>query len=259
MLDSQQEIFYFVGFVSVFFIMLIAIIIVTAFLYHSKKRIHRIEVSNFKNVLIQSQLEVQEQTLQTIGADLHDNIGQLLSLTSLTLGSIDIDEPSKIEPKIESAIELTSRCIKELKQLGRLMQGEQLLEAGLIQAIKDELNWIERLGKHKVIYDYDPVGVAIVNADKDLIVFRIVQETLNNIIKHARADQIFIKLNFKTDELRLVVNDNGIGFSAIEMSDTKSGMGLYNIQKRVNVVGGHSLISSSKNEGCTIEIAIPYP
>src|SRR4051812_33654761 len=105
----EKEVFYIVTLVSVFFILLIVIIIITAILYHSRKKLHQMEVSNFQTVLMHSQLEIQEQTLQTMGADLHDNIGQLLSLTSLTLKSIEPDNRKESREKIENAIDLVVR------------------------------------------------------------------------------------------------------------------------------------------------------
>src|ERR1700749_4955134 len=107
MLTTKQEIFNTIELVSIFFILLISIIVITAVLYHNGKRLHQIEVANFQNLLAQTQLEVQEQTLQTIGTELHDNIGQLLSLTSLTLNSIELDNEAKARQKIDDSIELT--------------------------------------------------------------------------------------------------------------------------------------------------------
>src|ERR1700722_19177315 len=152
MFNTEKEIFHFVIIVSAFFILLISIIIITALLYHSRKRIHKIEVSNFQNILIQAQLEVQEQTMQTIGADLHDNIGQLLSLTSLTLNSIELDNKAKARQKIDDSIDLTLRSIKEMRLLGHLLQGDQLVAVGLIEAIRQLISWMERSGRYEIIY-----------------------------------------------------------------------------------------------------------
>ncbi|OKS88663.1 sensor histidine kinase [Mucilaginibacter polytrichastri] len=259
MFNTQQELFYIVGIVSAFFILLIAIIIFTALLYHSNKRLHQAEVASFQNVLIQAQLEAQEQTMQTIGADLHDNIGQLLSLTSLTLGSIELNDAKRMALKIDAAIDLTNRSIKELRELGKLIQGQKLLEMGLSQAIIQEVNWLEKAGQYQITYNSDDIYLRTIKTDKDLIIFRVLQETLNNIIKHAEANQIAIKLSLNDGILQLVVADNGKGFNTSELASSSKGMGLFNIYKRVNAIGGHSNIRSIPNEGSTIEIYIPYP
>lgn len=259
MFDTQYEVFHLVSLVSVFFVLLIAIIIITALLYHSNKRLHKMEVANFKNTLLQSQLEVQEQTLQTIGTDLHDNIGQILSLTYLTLHSIEVDKNNRVYNKIDTAINLTNRSIEELKLLGKLIQGENLIELGLSNAIAKEVQWVQKAGKHKVYYSDEDILHEVNDPNKNLIVFRVLQETLNNIIKHAEASEISIKLSYKEGILQLTVTDNGKGFNASEFTYDKDGMGLFNIHNRVIAIGGKSDIRSTLNEGTTVEINIPYP
>jgi two-component system NarL family sensor kinase len=253
-----QEIFSTIALVTIFFILLIAIIIIIAISYHSNKRIHKIELDNFQNILLQSQMEVQEQTMQTIGADLHDNIGQLLSLTSLTLGSIEVDDQAKAKEKINAAINLTGRSIKEMRQLGKLLQGEQLIEAGLYGAIRSEIDWVEKSGQYQIICVLEEEMPATHNPDKDLIIFRILQEALNNIMKHARATEVVIKLSYLDQKLQLYIEDNGVGFD-IESSDHLPGMGLQNIQRRVAIVGGEVEIKSQPGAGTRLTIFIPYP
>src|SRR5689334_15895977 len=129
------------------------------FFYQRKHNKHLTEKqilhSHFQQTLLQTQLEIREQTMQTIGADLHDNIGQLLSLTSLTLNSVKLDDAEKAQQKINSALELTVRSIKEMRMLGKLLQGEQLIGLGLPEAIRQEINWIERSGKYAVNYEVE--------------------------------------------------------------------------------------------------------
>src|ERR1700748_2188253 len=116
-------------------------------IYNRRKKRHIEEKAQmqltFEAEIAKTQLEVQEQTMQTIGADLHDNIGQLLSLTSLTLNSIELDNPDKSKQKIDAAIDLTLRSIKEMRLLGKLLQGDQLIVLGLPEAIRHEINWLE--------------------------------------------------------------------------------------------------------------------
>ncbi|MCO5950026.1 sensor histidine kinase [Mucilaginibacter flavidus] len=233
-------------------------------LVHNRRKKRHIEEKalmqlTFDAEITKTQLEVQEQTMQTIGADLHDNIGQLLSLTSLTLNSIELDGDKKARKKIDAAIDLTMRSIKEMRLLGKLLQGDQLVGMGLDEAIKYEINWIEKSGKYKVNYTNDGEMPAASSPDKDLILFRILQEVLNNIIKHAQATVISIKLEYQDSVLRLQVNDNGIGFNHDDLQPGQTGMGLLNIQKRAGIIGGEATITSNPNEGTTISIFTPYP
>jgi len=232
-------------------------------LYNSRKKKHIEEKAimklTFDSEIVKTQLEVQEQTMQTIGADLHDNIGQLLSLTSLTLNSIELDNPAKARQKIDAATDLTLRSIKEMRLLGKLLQADQLIAMGLAEAIRYEINWMERAGQYQLIFTEEGELPANSNQDKELILFRIMQEILNNIIKHAAATEITIRLQYLNNTLQLLVADNGVGFNMAGLPDWQRGMGLYNIQKRAAIISGEVTINSAPGEGTSINIFIPYP
>jgi two-component system NarL family sensor kinase len=248
---------------TLIFLIAPAFLLLYVFIYNSRKKKHIEEKAQMKlafdNEIIKTQLEVQEQTMQTIGADLHDNIGQLLSLTSLTLNSVKLDDDVKARQKISSAIDLTSKSIKELRQLGKLLQGDQLIVMGLSEAVKQEINWIEKAGNYQVTYIQENELPAACNSQKDLILFRILQEIFNNIIKHSKATQIIIKLGYRDLLVELQVTDNGAGFNEDEVTLGNKGSGLFNIQKRAQIVGGEVIISSKTGGGTFIDVYIPYP
>lgn len=245
----------------IFSIVPIALLIYVS-LYNKRKKKHIEEKEKLRlanEELIKAQHEIREQTMQTIGTDLHDNIGQILSLTALTLKSIKSEEPSKVLPKVNAAVELVSRSIQEMRLLGKLLEGDQLVAKGLDEAIKQEINWIEKSGSYTVKYSQIGVGPTVVDANKDLILFRIIQESLNNIIKHAQATKIKLTLSYLPDQLQLCIVDNGVGFDTKNPMLTQNGMGLQNIQKRTALIGGEALINSSLSKGTTVTISIPYP
>jgi two-component system NarL family sensor kinase len=248
---------------TLIFLIAPAFLVLYIFIYNRRKKRHIEEKAQmqltFEAEIAKTQYEVQEQTMQTIGADLHDNIGQLLSLTSLTLNSIELDNRLKAREKVDAAIDLTVRSIKEMRLLGKLLQGDQLVVSGLSEAIRHEINWMERSGKYKIKYTRAEDLPAANNPDKDLIVFRILQEILNNIIKHAHASRIYINLEYNEGTLKLEITDNGIGFNADELTDDQRGMGLQNMRKRAVIIGGEVAIKSNPGEGTQISIFIPYP
>ncbi|WP_259069986.1 sensor histidine kinase [Mucilaginibacter sp. X4EP1] len=248
---------------TLIFLIAPAFIISYIFVYNRRKKKHIEEKAQmqlkFEAEIAKAQLEVQEQTMQTIGADLHDNIGQLLSLTSLTLNSIELHKLAKAQQKIDASINLVLRSIKEMRLLGKLLQGDQLVAMGLPEAIRQEINWMERSGKYEVDYTQADNIPMIKNADKDLIIFRILQEVLNNIIKHAFASHISISLEYVDQKLKLQIADNGVGFAAGNLSAEQSGMGLLNIQKRAGIIGGEANIASNPGAGTNVTVFIPYP
>lgn len=249
--------------ITLIFLIAPAFTISYIFVYNRRKRKHieekELMKTTFNAEILKTQLEVQEQTMQTIGADLHDNIGQLLSLTSLTLNSIDLDDQARSRKKIDDAVDLMGRSIKEMRLLGKLLQGDQLLVIGLSKAIEYQVDWMERTGRYQISYICDGEMPAADNKDKDLIIFRILQEVLNNIIKHAVATEIIIELACSDNLLKLQIADNGVGFNIDELPAEQKGMGLLNISKRASIIGGEVVIASNLGEGTCIKIIIPYP
>lgn len=245
-------------------IFLLAPVFITIYIlvYNRRKKKHVEEKAQMKlafdNEIVKTQLEVQEQTMQNIGADLHDNIGQLLSLSSLTLNSIQLDDQEKSKQKIEAAIDLTGRAIKEMRSLGKLLQGDQLIGVGLSEAIFHEITWIEKSGKFQVNYVYNGEFPSPGNVSKDLIIFRILQEVINNIIKHSQATQININLSYAGQSMKLMIEDNGTGFDP-DLPKGKIGMGLQNMKKRAAIVEGSVTITSQENKGTQVIVIIPYP
>jgi two-component system NarL family sensor kinase len=261
---DKSEIRVLILLITLVFLIGAAFVLMYILIYNERKLKHIEEKARmkltFESEMAKTQLEVQEQTMQTIGADLHDNIGQLLSLTALTLNSIELEDAEKARQKIGAVIDLTARSIKEMRLLGKLLQGDQLVAMGLPEAILYEINWLEKSGKYEITYTDEGDMPAQNNPDKELIVFRILQEVLNNIIKHARASRININLEYLPDNLlQLKIADNGIGFDAENVPSAQRGMGLRNIQKRAAIIGGKVAIQSNTGEGTQIIILIPYP
>jgi len=263
MYKEQEEINTAILITSVIFLTVALGLILLLLIYNQRRKKHMEEKEQMKVIfeaeLIKTQMEIQEQTLQTIGTDLHDNIGQLLSLTSLTLNSIELDNPDKARQKIDAAIELNLKSIKEMRQLGKLLHGEQLLKLGLEEAIRSEVGWIKKSGRFAIVFNVCGDRPPVNNIDKDLILFRITQEILNNIIKHSGAGEITIKLDYPENGIRLQVIDNGEGFEIDQLPEEQKGMGLKNIQKRAEIVGGTIFIQSKPGEGTCVDIFIPYP
>lgn len=249
-----------IAIITIVFLIMPIFMLAYFWIYTRKKKNHLEEKTqlkaNFEQEMLTAQQEAREQTMQTIGADLHDNIGQLLSLTALTLKSVPYENESRTKEKVASSIELLSKAITEMRQLGKLLQGDQLLAAGLETAIEQEVNWLSKSANYKLRFSIgDPAPVR--NPDIDLFYFRILQEILNNIIKHAEATHIDIRLHYQHGMLELTVADDGIGF--IPTDQHSQGSGLANIKKRTLIVGGQADIESQPGKGTTITIQTPYP
>lgn len=213
----------------------------------------------FNAAILKTQIEVQEQTMQTIATDLHDNIGQLMSLTALTLSSIKLSEIDKSEEKINNSLSLLHKSIKELRDLAKLLQGEQLVETGLGKAIKQELDRLKSINCYKLKVKNQLLTINFSSPNKDLIILRLFQEIINNIIKHAKASRIDIKAFLRNEILYLHIAEDGIGFDYEAIKRQRKGIGLHSIHKRIEMINGKIQIDSGRSNGTLITIEIPYP
>lgn len=213
----------------------------------------------FESEMLQTRVEVQDQTMQSIATELHDNVGQLLSLTTLTLNSINLNDAEKAKKKIDNSLALVNKSIKELRELAKLLHGEQLVENGIGHAIDQEINWLNKAGTYELKINNQLIDLQITSPNKDLIILRLLQEIINNIIKHAQATYIQIDSHLANNTLHLRVAENGIGFNPEEIKSKKSGMGLNSIYKRIEMINGKLTLNSTPGEGTSISVEVPYP
>jgi len=229
-------------------------------IYTRKQKKHQLEKlamhNSFQQELLKTQLEIQEQTLHHISQEIHDNIGQSLSLAKLNLNTLDGDAESNREEKLRSTRDLVSKVIADLRQLSKTMNTEKIMAAGLVNALEQELAQLRRSGLFETSLRIEGQAVKL-PPQKELILFRIVQESLNNIIKHAGAHAISIVANYETSQLVLMIKDDGRGFDPSEArDDMESGSGLRNMKSRASLIGG-TLDISSNGYGTLVTITTP--
>lgn len=247
---------------SVVLLMLGTFLLLFLFFYQRKHNVYLREKSsmrrNFEDSLAQTQVEVQEQTRRNLAEEIHDNVGQILSLTNATLGSINPQDIGKTEVKIADAQALVTRSIQELRRMSRVLQGQQLVNEGLIEAIRKDVEWLDSKGFYKIQLDIQPNGQDFSRDDVNLFIYRIFQESLNNIIKHAEADNISIFLRFISPFLNLTISDNGKGFDKDPASLVGYGLGLRNMRKRSELLGGTMELDTAVGKGTILIFKIPY-
>jgi len=247
-------------------IFLLAALVYVFYILYSmeRKKRHRDEKESMERIIRSGvgkdgALKCRSRHAKNLAGDLHDNIGQLLSLTSVLLGSVNFQETQKAEQKIQDAHELVVRSIQELRQLSRLIHGEQVMQLGLIEGIKQEIGWLERSGHYRIEFSEPEEDILVANAEKDLFIYRLFQESLSNIIKHAQADLITIGLKYAMGNLLLTIADNGVGFESPKQDGKPEGLGLHNMRRRVDLLHGKLEIESMVGQGSLIHISIPYP
>ncbi len=243
--------YYFFSFV-IAFLLLGVFILLLATLYSRKQQKNKLEKQSmqtqFQQELLQTQLEIQEQTLKTISEEIHDNIGQVLSLAKLNLNTL----PNSTEPKIQDTKNLVSKAINDLRNLSHSLHGDIIAELGLQESIANELKIIESTRAFETelqitgtLFKLDP--------KKEMILFRIVQEALNNCIKYSRAQKLTVQLQYLPQLFILQIVDNGSGFDATQ----KIGIGLKSMLNRAQLIGGTFNLQSTEGKGTLVTIEVP--
>lgn len=254
---STQGIIILIVGITILLLLLISFIITIVYKYKQKQNAYFKEIEALKtyhkNTLLQSQLEIHEQTIQNISREIHDNIGQKLTLAKLYLNSFDYNDRHTATQQISDSINIIGQSINDLSHLSHSMSSEIILNNGLINGLEVETAQLSKTGIFKV--QFSATGSTIfLDSNTELVLFRIVQEVLNNIIKHARASVIDINLHYTATLLEMQVTDNGVGFT-IDKNNT--GTGLLNIKKRADMLKGKLVINSSPGHGTIIKIEIP--
>jgi signal transduction histidine kinase len=239
--------------------LIIAVFILLFFLAYQKKHNSFIMEKRqmetiFQQNLLQSRVEIQEQTFNNISQEIHDNVGQILSVAKLQLNILGENEVLD-KQLLKEARENISTAMTDLRDIAKSLSGNKLQSIPLHELIDKEIAGLGKTGILKGQLTVTGTQKEIDNSKK-LILFRIVQECLQNIIKHASASRVRIAFSYKADKLEIVIQDNGKGFNTAVKQNT--GLGLQNIMNRAALIGGAAVIESEPGEGTKISITGTY-
>jgi two-component system, NarL family, sensor kinase len=247
-MHSQEEEFYkailivasIVGVILLYFI-------ITAITYHRKSiRIHKDK--------IQAEIDTLENERRRIASDLHDELGPLLSAVKLQINNIETagEEDQQLVTKSSQHIDT---IIQKLREISNNLMPNTLLRKGLKNAIEELLSTYQK-----------PSGIEMrftctqevrLDQQKEINIYRIVQEVLHNTIKHSGASLLVIRLHTEEGHLLLSTADNGKGFDYFSKSKELKGLGLRNLQSRTQIMGGELSCTSQPGKGVTYIFDIP--
>ncbi|HTI09943.1 MAG TPA: ATP-binding protein [Puia sp.] len=241
-------------------IILIGFIAVILLLYQKKQNLFNTKLegikANYDKELLKTQLEIQEYTFQYISREIHDNIGQFISLAKLHLNTLEIRETTSAQ-RIGDAVDLLTRALDELRDLSRSLSLEVIRNGGLTKAIEQLVIQLQKPAIAEVIYEIRG-DYQFLDEQKEIFILRILQEAINNVIRHSRAGNIKIILTYENNQLTLLIRDDGIGFNTAIIQDQKNTSGLSNMMKRANMIKATFEIESALQKGTTIIIVVPY-
>lgn len=189
--------------------------------------------------------------------ELHDGLGVRLSLIKQDLEQLNgfIAEPKKVEDRLEGIIDELDTAHQDLRDISHNIMPKSLSKLGLQAAIEDLMYRIRLVDSELEINYYHNVPFKELSRFSQLQVYRIVQELLNNMIKHGEAKEANLQFIEHDDQMLITLEDNGRGFNAkLALTD---GIGLKNIKNRVSVLGGSFLIDSAPGRGTLISVEIP--
>lgn len=256
-MGSEKELVVFVVLINAILIIFIVGFIFFFYQYRKRKIIHDQEMNNMiekhNQELLLSQMKVQQQTMRDVGKEIHDNLGQKLTLASLYLHKVVRNLNDLNQEQIEEVNGLLEESLKEVRRLSVSLVKSDAKNLKLADIISNDLARIESLYNIETNFSFpeQPSGLTpfyIIN------IYRIVQEFIQNSIKHGNPKQINIDIDFDNKSLYLVCKDDGIGF---DMNLVSKGNGLINIEQRAGDLSGTLEWQSSLDRGTMLLVKIP--
>jgi len=247
--------------VSFFIVAIIATTITIILVKHQRRFVFDKELlkirNEFQENMLSAQLEIQEQTFSHISREIHDHVGQRLTLARFYLSSMSEKDQHTVSVLSDTASQLIGEAITDLKQLSRSLTSSLIEDNGLLFALEQETERISRLVHWKLSLGVNGDS-KFISTDSELIIFRIVQEALQNIIKYAKPEEVNIDFVFTQTEVALTIVDDGIGFDPSLLNQNTSGKsGLVNMKKRSLLLNGSMDIHSSPGRGTKLSFIFP--
>lgn len=233
-------------------VILIVSFFIAIVLQYQKRRRHHVEQlvalkNQYQQELLRSQLEIQEQTLRTISHEIHDNVGQVLSLAKLQLHSLQQQGQHNLQPTTD----LLFKAIADLRDLSKSLHPDRIAEIGLSESVRYDLLLLQKTNAIETQFDLSGTLLRL-PPEKEILLFRMFQEMMNNVMKHAQAKLVTVKLQYGPTALLMSVSDNGCGFK----NDVPSGIGFTSLRTRANLLNAQLNIDSDAN-GTRVALTVP--
>lgn len=208
----------------------------------------------YERELATSQLEIQEQTFKNIGWELHDNVGQLLSVVSIQLNMMLLKAPRTIQKQLKDTSDVLGNTIQEVRNLSKTLNNEVVNKNGLIRSLEIEVERFNRLKYLKASFEVNGKIICI-SAAHEILIFRIYQEFLANVMKHSKAKNLSVTLNFNANDLEIIAEDNGVGFDTSQKTESS---GLQTIKGRAKLLNAKYSLTSIIDNGTKLVLLYTF-
>ncbi len=203
--------------------------------------------------LMQAMIDAEEKERHKLGLELHDNVNQILSVVRMYLSILNSEQRLE-EITLPKTMALLNDAITEIRHLSHSLAVSYKFETGLSGTLEDMVETIQATRGFTISLTLPSRLDDLTSVRQKLAVYRIVQEQLNNVVKHAQATKVSIMVALTQDELRLEITDNGKGF---QPAKAKKGLGLSNITNRAEALAGKATVWSKPGKGTKLEVVIP--
>lgn len=234
--------------------LLLVFIIYFIFLYRKSQEKLLLEQEQLKQALLRAEIEIKEQTLDDISKELHDNYGQVVSLIKINLGLLSNQNPEKQRQTLSETSQIVKQLLVDIKSLAGSLNGERIRNLGWVEMIKNELDRINRMGFLYINQNFPNQEVRLEH-EKKVILYRVIQELINNTLKHAEAHKAILDISIAGKMLIIKFIDYGKGFKT-SSSLYKGGAGIFNIKSRCNLIGANFDMESEINKGTSVKISL---
>ncbi len=245
---------------SLSFAFIVIILLVYAFNHkrlYKKEAETQLRLRKSEELAVKAIIEAEENERIRIATDLHDGIGQMMSAAKMNLSAIEEDIPFLNNTQKEEflhAISLVDESCKEVRLISHNMMPNALIKAGLAIAVR---KFLDDLHNRNIKINLYTEGLnERIETNTEIILYRIIQEIVSNVFKHAEANKLDITILKEPDNINIIIEDNGKGFDLNQVKG-KDGIGLKNIESRVKFLKGTVEWDSKLNQGTVVMINIP--
>ena len=222
----------------------------------TKSKCHGVKkIINSHDLRIIGLIEGEERERKRFAFDLHDGLGQILTAAKYCLEGISEAIPVKYEDEFKICCELLSTAISETRNISHGLMPSSLAEFGLNSALRDLCKYALLINGHPIRFESNETDNLKFDVFIEMMIFRITQESINNIQKHAGATQATVSLKQENNQVILLISDNGLGF---EMNNSNQGLGLQSIMNRSRLLGGSCNIKSESGKGTQIRVTFHH-
>lgn len=254
-------------FLAMMAMLMMAVFVIAFVIYYQKKQLeqektlHEIEKES-QRMLLETALNSEEAERRRIAQDLHDDIGTMLSLTKLSLNQLtkshSKNDAAQTLTTLQKSQSLVEETILHVRRITRDLVPTTLEQFGLASAVDEFIRRLQASNSFTVQFHCDAEEIPRQPQKIELTLFRITQELVNNAIKHSGCSMIEVELYQNADQLELIVRDNGKGFDASSMRNSRSaGLGLRNIESRLSIVNGKISYQNPEIQGSCAHVVVP--